>query len=135
MTPEERDTIKAILMDADDRLTLLGLQIDRIAASADWDPDAYYTPLECELRNIARAVGLDYSEDIAGPAYRRRAYLAVERAMPRVMMELDEAYAGSCMTEDEYWARVKSFYTDILAKEWGWDEPDEDEDDMEEAEE
>lgn len=39
--------------------------------SLGWDPDAYYTPLEIALDNIAAAVGIDYREEIVAENYRR----------------------------------------------------------------
>ena len=67
----DRDDIRELLIEADDRLTALALDLDRRMPEG-WDPDAYFTPLENTLHRIAKAVGYDYPEDIAAEAYRRR---------------------------------------------------------------
>lgn len=66
-----RDDIRELLIEADDRLTALALDLDRRMPEG-WDPDAYFTPLENTLHRIAEAAGYDYPEDIAAEAYRRR---------------------------------------------------------------
>ena len=73
----DREKIYELLIDADDRLTDLGLDLmDRwekmTGDSLGWDPDAYYTPLENVLHHIAELFGWDYNKDIAAEAYRRR---------------------------------------------------------------
>ena len=67
----DRDDIRELLIEADDRLTALALDLDRRMPEG-WDPDAYFTPLENTLHRIAEAAGYDYPEDIAAEAYRRR---------------------------------------------------------------
>lgn len=67
----ERDDLRELLIEADDRLTALALDLDRRMPEG-WDPDAYFTPLENTLHRIAEAAGYDYPEDIAAEAYRRR---------------------------------------------------------------
>ena len=69
-TPEEREHLRELLIEADDRLTLLGLDLMGRweAMTGDllgWDPDAYFTPLENALHHIAEFAGFDYFKDIA----------------------------------------------------------------------
>ena len=66
-----RDDIRELLIEADDRLTALALDLDRRMPEG-WDQDAYFSPLENTLHRIAEAAGYDYPEDIAAEAYRRR---------------------------------------------------------------
>lgn len=73
----DREKIYELLIDADDRLTDLGLDLmdkwgKTTGDSLGWDPDAYYTPLENVLHHIAMLFGWDYNRDIAAEAYRRR---------------------------------------------------------------
>lgn len=73
----DREKIYELLIDADDRLTYLGLDLmdrwsEMTGDSLGWDPDAYYTPLENVLHHIAELFGWDYNKDIAAEAYRRR---------------------------------------------------------------
>lgn len=73
----DREKIYELLIDADDRLTDLGLDLmdrwsEMTGDSLGWDPDAYYTPLENVLHHIAELFGWDYNKDIAAEAYRRR---------------------------------------------------------------
>lgn len=73
----DREKIYKLLIDADDRLTDLGLDLmhrweKMTGDSLGWDPDAYYTPLENVLHHIAGLFGWDYNKDIAAEAYRRR---------------------------------------------------------------
>lgn len=72
-----QDTIREILIKADDKLVGLALQIERkleelAGEPVDWDPDANFTPLEHQLHIIAQEFGLDYNRDISDEAYRRR---------------------------------------------------------------
>lgn len=73
----EREKMRELLINADDALTAFGLDLmerfeELTGDSLGWDPDAYFTPLENRLHNIASVFGFDYSEDIAAEAYRRR---------------------------------------------------------------
>lgn len=73
----DREKIYELLIDADDRLTDLGLDLmdrwsEMTGDSLGWGPDAYYTPLENVLHHIAELFGWDYNKDIAAEAYRRR---------------------------------------------------------------
>lgn len=74
---ELREEMFELLIEADNRLTDLGLDLmhkwDKMTGdSCGWDPDAYYTPLENSLHHIAELFGFDYNRDIAAEAYRRR---------------------------------------------------------------
>ena len=73
----DRDSIRELLIEADDQLTLLAIDLmhkwDKMTGdNCGWDPDAYYTPLENRLHRLAEAFGYDYNRDIAAEAYRRR---------------------------------------------------------------
>ena len=72
-----RTFMRELLIRADDCLTGLALQIEHkleeiTGGPTDWDPDAYYTPLEHQLHVIASIFGWDYNRDISDEAYRRR---------------------------------------------------------------
>ena len=72
-----RTFMRELLIRADDCLVGLALQIEHkfeelAGEPVDWDPDAYYTPLEHQLHVIASIFGWDYSKDISDEAYRRR---------------------------------------------------------------
>lgn len=74
---EIRREMRELLIQADDRLTDLGLDLmhkweKMTGDSLGWDPDAYYTPLENVLHHIAELFLWDYNRDIAAEAYRRR---------------------------------------------------------------
>lgn len=76
-TDYTRGRMRELLIEADHKLTYLGLDLDRkweklTGDSCGWDPDAYYTPLEHVLHLIAQEFGMDYNKDIAAEAYRRR---------------------------------------------------------------
>ena len=76
-TDYTKERMRELLIKADDKLTCLGLDLmhkwEKLTGdSCGWDPDAYYTPLEHVLHLIAQEFGMDYNEDIAAEAYRRR---------------------------------------------------------------
>ena len=68
-----KERMREILIKADDKLVGLALQIESMVPEGqDWDPDAYFTPLEHQLHVIAQEFGMDYNTDISDEAYRRR---------------------------------------------------------------
>ena len=63
--------LRADRLHTDLALSLMSQFEELTGDSIGWDPDAYYTPLEIALKNIAEAVGIDYSEEIVAENYRR----------------------------------------------------------------
>lgn len=97
MTPEEREHLRELLIEADDRHTMFGVDLMQrweqlTGEMLGWDPDAYFTPLENVLHRIAEFAGYDYHRDISRPSYEQRLIKDANRIDPEKTKELIEKH-------------------------------------------
>ena len=70
LTTQEKEDLFNLLVAIDIKHTELALDLDEKYGFVEWDPDAYYTPLEARLNWLAEALGFD-SHEIHEESYKR----------------------------------------------------------------